>query len=299
MARDFHVLHLYFGHTMMVTGWERPLWGQMDLPLWKVLAKRIFMTFQGCDARMRNVCAKEPISACAKDACKQMVCNHEADQKRARSIAFIARYCEKMFCLNPDLLEFVPGAEFLPYANLENPILYCSGKLTGSKPLIVHAPSDRFIKGTIFVEQASHELQASHPHDLKLVENIPRQEVFQIFRRSSILVDQLLVGWYGGVAVEGMAAGLPVVAYLNEKYLSRIPPEMVAELPIVSATPSTLTTVLAKLLESSSLRDELGQRGRLFVARWHNPVRVGWAMLELYRDPSISFWDVYRVGDNQ
>jgi len=293
-ARRFDVLHLYFGQTMLVTGRQLPFWGQMDLPLWKALGKKVFMTFQGCDARIRGVCLDESISACAPGVCQIGRCNEAADLKRNRVINMISRYCDKLFCLNPDLLQFVPRSEYLPYACLDPSLLRPREKIRNPTPIVVHAPSDRAIKGTHLVEEASLQLQKSHPHEFLLVENLPRSQALAVYAGADIIVDQLFTGWYGGVAVEAMALGLPVVAYLNEKYLSGIPAGMRSEIPIVSATPGTLTEVLARLLENPQDRHQLGERGREFVQRWHHPVKIARRMLDLYRDASLNFWENYR-----
>jgi hypothetical protein len=293
-ARKFDVLHLYFGRTMLLAGSLFPGWGQVDLPLWKAMKKRLFMTFQGCDARLRSVCAHESASACASGVCQVIGCDELRDQKKRCATAILSKYCEKIFCLNPDLLQFVPGAEFLPYVNLGGSLLEPVEKSQSARPVIVHAPTDRAIKGTSFVEKASAELQATHAHQLVLIENVPRREALRIYRTAHVVVDQLHVGWYGGFAVEGMALGLPVVAYLNLKHVQQIPGAMRNELPIVSATPETVAEVLAKLLDNAKWRSELGEQGRRFVERWHHPVKIARRMLQVYETPSISFWDEYR-----
>jgi hypothetical protein len=289
----YDVMHLYFGQTMLLTNIYRPVWGQMDLPLWKLLGKKVFMTFQGCDARMKSLAAREPISACAVWACQQSHCTPEVDALRVRCIKMISRFCDKLFCLNPDLIAYVPGSEFLPYVNLDVGLLERSHVAESNRPTIVHAPTDRPIKGTSFLENASRDLQRTIPHRLRLVENVPRAQAIEMYAGATVLVDQLLCGWYGGVAVEAMALGIPVVAYLNEKHLQEIPSAMRAEIPIVSATPVTVRDVLAELLQRRGWRQELSERGKSYVLRWHHPVKIARRMLQVYQDPSVMFWDGY------
>ena len=71
-------------------------------------------------------------------------------------------------------------------------------------------------------------------------------------------MDQLFAGWYGGVAVEAMALGKPVLAYIRDEDLKFVPSKMASDLPIVRATrhdQSSLQEVLkcrAQLLELAS-----------------------------------------------
>ena len=114
---------------------------------------------------------------------------------------------------------------------------------------------------------------------------IPRNEALAVYRRADILVDQLLAGWYGGLAVELMALGTPVVAYLRQGDLPAVPAEMRSELPVLNASPDTLYDVLREWLgpRRSELR-ELGRRSRGFVERWHDPMRIA----ERVRDDYLS-----------
>jgi glycosyltransferase involved in cell wall biosynthesis len=88
-------------------------------------------------------------------------------------------------------------------------------------------------------------------------------------------VDQLLAGWYGGLAVELMALGKPVISYIRESDLKFIPQEMRKDLPIISAAPATIYSVLKEWL--TVRRDELpkvGQSSRAYVEKWHDPVKI-------------------------
>ena len=80
------------------------------------------------------------------------------------------------------------------------------------------------------------------------------------------LVDELHLGWYGGVAVEGMALGRPVVCFINETdnpYGS--------SLPIERADPATIKDVLAALAGDRARRAALAAEGRAFALAERNP----------------------------
>ncbi len=96
-----------------------------------------------------------------------------------------------------------------------------------------------------------------------------------MYARADLVVDQLLVGWYGGLAVEMMALARPVVAYLREEDLELLPAEMRAEIPVISAEPATIYNVLKDLLTARRGElAEIGRRGREYVQRWHDPLRI-------------------------
>ncbi len=51
--------------------------------------------------------------------------------------------------------------------------------------------------------------------EFTLVEGLHREEAKRLYERADLFVDQLILGWYGGVAVELMALGKPVIAHIR------------------------------------------------------------------------------------
>jgi glycosyltransferase involved in cell wall biosynthesis len=294
--REFDVIHFNFGSTIAPqrVARDRPgtdagtrlrdrvfhaysaAFEQLDLPLLARSGKAIFVTFQGDDARQGDVATALGSIAPLEAAPAHYTPGSDADKRRR--IARFDRYAAGIYALNPDLLHFLPArASFVPYAHVD-PRVWEPPERSGGpqRPLVLHAPTNREIKGTRFVVDAVSRLRADGvDFDFQLVEGLPHAEARALYRRADLVVDQLLVGWYGGLAVELMALERPVVAYLRESDLGWLPPEMRAEIPIVSATPETIHEVLNELLTSRRGElAELGRRGRAYVERWHDPLRI-------------------------
>jgi glycosyltransferase involved in cell wall biosynthesis len=142
--------------------------------------------------------------------------------------------------------------------------------------VVVHAPTDRGVKGTRFVREAVDRLQDEGvPFEYVQVENLPRAEARVQYERADLIVDQLLAGWYGGVGLEGMALGKPVICYIREQDLRFVPERMRAELPVIRATPATIYEVLREWLTKHRHElTEVGLRGRRYAERWHDPMRI-------------------------
>ncbi|HBZ69035.1 MAG TPA: hypothetical protein DEP35_04520 [Deltaproteobacteria bacterium] len=98
-------------------------------------------------------------------------------------------------------------------------------------------------------------------------------------------MDQLLVGWYGGVAVELMALERPVLCFLREDDLRFVPAPMREEIPVVRTTPATVYEVLKEWITASpERRAEQGRRGRRYVERWHDPARIAADLVQAYAE---------------
>ena len=102
------------------------------------------------------------------------------------------------------------------------------------------------MKGTRFVLDAVEKLKAEGvKFRFQLVEGIPRTQARQLFEQADLLIDQLWLGWYGGLSVELMALGRPVICNIRDDGLKFLPPGMASELPIIRSEPATLVSVLA------------------------------------------------------
>lgn len=295
--RDFDVIHFNFGRTMMPVPPDEPpptwrsrafamyarLLELRDLPLLKRAGKAIVVTYQGDDARQGDFSRAHFDISIASHA-EPGYYTATGDAHRRRRIGVVDRYADAIFALNPDLLRVLPPrAEFLPYTSID-PAVWRPVPPAPGPPLVLHAPTHREGKGTRFVLEAVDRLRREGVEfEFELVEGLPRAEARRAYERAHLLVDQVLAGWYGGVAVELMALGKPVIAYIRGDDLDRIPREMREELPVVDASPDTVADVLRRLLTVDRERlSELGERSRAFVERWHDPLAVAARTRETY-----------------
>ena len=117
--------------------------------------------------------------------------------------------------------------------------------------------------------------EKGYSFELELVEGVSNDEARRRYETVDVLVDQLYAGWYGGLAVELMALGKPVLVYLREDDLRFIPSGMKEELPFVRVTPDTIEEGLRTVLDMprSDLL-ALAKKSRAFVERWHDPLSI-------------------------
>ncbi len=249
-----------------------------DLAVLRTLRKTVVMTFQGDDARQGDYCRRNYRVTFAREVAADYY-TARSDRRKRRDIAYIGRHADIIYAVNPDLLNMLPPkARFLAYASVDPqrwaPVYPSSD--TGRCAVVVHAPSHRQVKGTRYVLEAIEQLgRDGVPVEMRLVERVSHSEARRVYESADLVVDQLLAGWYGALAVEAMALGKPVVCYVRDEDLKYIPAEMRQEMPIIRAEPATIYGVLRDWL--SSRRDELadvGRRSRLFVEKWHDPLRI-------------------------
>ncbi len=220
----------------------------LDLPVWKTLGKKIVINYRGSEIRNK----KQPF--------------------------LHAKLADVCLVSTPDLLEFVPHASWLP-----NPIDIHQYRPVYPDPSpemirILHAPSNRDLKGTFHIEEAIERLQSrGYPVELVLLENVSHDVVISELARADIVVDQLILGWYGVFSIEAMATGKPVLCYIKPEMLDRYP-----SLPVISTNATNLCDDLERLIGDGQLRVELGKRGREYIESVHDSQKIGKILLELY-----------------
>lgn len=291
--RDYDVLHYYFGRTSAC--WDdyggRDASWYSDLIAARALGKRIFMTLQGCDARLAGESnRRNAFTPCAEGRCSAFAtCQSTYDADRKWLIDTILPLCDRVFYLNPELGHFVPGATFLPYSSFDWKQFDPQPPSTTGKIRIVHGPSDPRIKGTDLILPALEALKDKYDFELVTVTGKPHREAVEIYRSADIAIDQVLAGWYGGFAVELMALGKPVMCYIREADMPFVPHAFRAAMPILNVRPDHLVDDIGDVLARRAEWPEWSQQGLDFVRKWHDPGRIADAMVACYRSDGRDF----------
>jgi glycosyltransferase involved in cell wall biosynthesis len=261
----YDVFHFNFGQALLPLRARGRVF--TELGLLKRLGKVVLVTFQGCDVRPKIECACN-LAGCAR-----------GDSWRAPNAAAMLRHADRAFFLNPDLRRHLPGARFLPYANIDVHRIEPVPAPDRDEVVVAHLPTDRDVKGTAFVVTAVEELRRDGlPVRLDLVERVPHAEALARMAAADVVVDQLVLGWYGGVSVEAMALGRPVVSRIEEGEPADNP--FGDRLPVVRADAATVRERLRELVADGERRARLGASGRAFALAEHDPRRIARRALE-------------------
>lgn len=290
--REFDVIHYNFGCPILnwggLDGRHRWMAGglggvyaylnnRLELPMMKLAGKVVAVTYQGDDARQGDFSKKQFKINMAQEV-EQGYYSQRSDEGKRRRIVRFSEFADLIYAVNPDLLNVLPpNARFLPYAHIDltswTPIHF--GNILDI-PHVVHAPSHKQTKGTRYLLAAVERLKSEGvPFRFTLVEGMSNSEARIVYESADLLVDQLLAGFYGGVSVELMALGKPVICYIRKSDMHFLPPAMSREMPIIQADPQSIYEVLRQWL--TTRKGELGARGlvgRSYVERWHDPLKI-------------------------
>lgn len=264
-TRRYDVFHFHFGRTLLPCN--------VDLPILKALGKKMVMQYWGSDVRQKSIAERNN---------KFVKVKVENEEQIISNIKGIAKYIDTAIVEDYELHEYVRDY-FKKVVVIRQAVALSEytpviPSVHTKKPVIVHAPSDKRIKGTEYVLEAISRLEKEHDLKFVLVHGMPHRRAKEIYQRADIIVDQLLGGTYGIFAVEAMALGKPVLCYIREDLRGTYP----EELPIVSANPENIYDQLKVLVENGGLRRDLGLRGRDYVERYHDSLKIAKQLIELY-----------------
>lgn len=288
---SYDVYHFNFGSTLL--DFSRKGLNLLELPF--IQKNNIVVTYNGCDARQKyRRMEQTDICACKYPECCNSICmDSKVEQNKRNRIKKFQRYGAKFCTVNPDLMRFLPeGTQFLPYTIAgwdEIRTEYNMVKYNRQKKIrIVHAPTNRVVKGSDIIIDIIKKIQRRFPEKLELVlvENIPNAEAMKIYRTADIIIDQIRVGWYGGFAVEAMKMGKPVIAYINENDLCFIPNEMAKDCmeALISADENNLEDVLRTLMDNIEILKTKNEAQLEYVYKWHDPKYVATITKKIYEE---------------
>ena len=259
------VFHFHFGRTLIPPH-------NLDLPLYRALGKKLVFHYHGCDVRSR----KHMLATHAWSTCTE--CEPFCIPKRQDRILREARqYANAELVSTPDLLESVPTAQQIHVAAWLPD--YEPRPFREVPKLVLHAPTNRLIKGTSHIEAAFAKLRPRFPGiEFRTVEKLPWTRLRDALAECDVFVDQVFMGWYGMVSVEAMALARPALAYLRPEFEPRA-----QGCPLVRITVDTLADDLAAVLSDTPRRRELGEAGRAWVEREHDAHVIARKLVTLYQ----------------
>lgn len=265
--KNIDLFHFHNGETF--------LQGFHDLPLIKKAGKKMVMHHWGSDVRNSKL-TKElnpyPLPP-----------SYFSDEEIHNRLTMTSKYIDTAIVQDYEVLPYVKdyykNVHVLPLAIDIQKFKASYPSIENKKPLLIHAPTNREFKGSDYIEKAIKKLKKSKSFTFKVIEKKSHKEALEMYMKSDIIIDQILCGTYGMLAVEAMAMGKVVVGYIRDDVRKQLP----HELPIVTASPKNIYKVLSELISNPQKCHELGQKGRKYVEEYHDAEKVVKQLISIYK----------------
>ncbi|GAA1970847.1 hypothetical protein [Catenulispora subtropica] len=240
-----------------------------DLPELRRAGIRAGLLFHGSDIRSPDRHVElykfSPFRAPATDADRELT--ETLRRKTAEMAEWVADFDGPVFVSTPDLIDDVPQATWLPVVvDLGQWTEGARPPLEREVPVVVHAPSRPFMKGSDLIEPTLRDLEARGLIEYRRLEHIPQAELVGVVQDADIVLDHFVIGNYGVMTCQAMAAGRVSIANIDARVRGRVP----VEIPTIQADPDTLGEVIEGVLADRDAARAVAATGRAFVQEFHD-----------------------------
>lgn len=224
-------------------------------------------------------------AARVKNAGAAIVCHYHGEDLRTRGVL---PGLDKLSDLNLtnelDLMRKHPDIHylFLPFDLDDFRRRHCAESDGGRLPLVSHAPTNRFYKGSDVIIPVCRRLEKEKKIRFRLIENMPHEQALKLKSRSDIFIDQIgdRGGWgYGMNSLESLALGICTVSEMNEAYQKFIPDH-----PFINANAKNLYEVLTNIAGDERLLREKREAGPEWIRKYHDIESVGESLYQYYAE---------------
>lgn len=191
----------------------------------------------------------------------------------------VARAGVPTFVSTPDLLEWLPSATWCPV--VVDPRRWAAGgrsERTPGPPVVAHAPSQRWLKGTDRIEPVLWRLHAQGVIDYRPAAGIPHAAMPAFLSEADIVLDQFALGSYGVAACEALAGGRLVIGHVDASTRARVRDATGLELPVHEATIESLEGELRRAAAEPEAFAAVRAAGPQFVEAVHDGRRSALAL---------------------
>lgn len=271
----YNTFHFYFGRTLLEN--------QKDLKLYRLFGKKVIMEHLGNDVRNYQLLVERYNLPKHHHFYKNMEVHDAKVEKRLNYEDKFIDY--RMVCLPPHV-DFLNSYGFktkaiLPLAIDIKQFTYMPKTQNKEAITIMHAPTNRIFKGTEYIEKAIDKLKnEGYKIELNLVEGVTHEELIEEYKKCDLFIDQISVGWYGTAALEAMAIGRPVCAFIDERYFEYI--DYSEDIPVLNINKENVTEKLREIIQSKENLPDIGKKSRKFVENYHDKSSVANYLFQIY-----------------
>ena len=294
----FDVFHFFSGETILPRKLRR-----FEFAAYKLFGKRLIMHFVGSDLRNEDYLRWREKHIAEFLAGEDNPDKSSAWQKKL--IRDSEKYADHIIVSTPDLARLISGAEVYPVMldvdKFREEVAAASASLPPGDPeeiVILHCPSNIKLKGTPRIHEVLKKISAETKYRVRLIlpaESKPdtgltystsRYDLFRYYSQADIVIDQLLIGWYGLQTVEALALGKVAVCYIEDSLQQHLYPGC----PIVQADHNSLEAALLKCIEQVAAGRRPGKEQAEWVKRYHT--------IEHNHEPLLRAWQVTNKKSN-
>lgn len=252
----YDIFHFLSGETILTRKLRR-----FELATYKLFGKKVIMHFVGSDIRSENYLNYKNTNI--KDFLDKKIVRNKTEKWQDRLIKDANKYSFKIIVSTPDLLNIIPNAIYYPVVVSESFLTKGIRKRkTVDEPItILHSPSGikkTTLKGSDYIIKTLERIANKEKYKMELIlpstevkiretnYSATRYEIFEQLMDVDIVIDQMIIGWYGLLAIESLAKGAEVISYIEDDLLKHT----FSDTPIINANINTLEQIIENTIDN-------------------------------------------------
>ncbi|MCL1897199.1 MAG: hypothetical protein FWG16_00015 [Micrococcales bacterium] len=170
------------------------------------------------------------------------------------------------FVTTLDMIDFVPGAKWLPIVVSPADLAPAPPWEPGQRLKVAHAPSSGLLKGSHWIDQQMGRLEELGVIEYSRITGVAPERMPGLLRQMDVVIDQIVLGNVGVLAVQTMAAGRISLGLLTPGVRRRYP----VDPPLISVDPLTLSDVVWQIAKDPASFQSLAAAGPTFARQFHD-----------------------------
>jgi hypothetical protein len=267
----YEIIHSHFMVSVTRSGWEWPLLARMG--------RKFVVHYRGCEIRdrERNMALHPEVNICQECDYRPYVCQSPFNVAR-RPLA--ARYGSAFLVTTPDLLDFVPQAEHIPFFITRPDPPARRPRPAGAPFKIVHATNHPGIEGSRQIRAAIATLTAKGlAIDFVELNGVPHARVLEELADADVSIGKMKMGYYANLQVESLAAGVPAITSIRHEFQT----DAIRRSGLVLTTLGGLAETLEHLIVNRRALAERQAVARASVLELHDTATLARRYADLYR----------------
>lgn len=266
----YEVVHSHFMLTPSLDAWE--------FRVLKKLGRKIVIHYRGCEIRdwRKNMALHPRMNICQDCDYNRVPCTRP-DTLRRRKV--VRKYGDRFLVTTPDMKDFVPDAEHLPFFSPDVPALESSHAPRKTLKL-VHVTNHPGIEGTAIIQTAVESLR-KHGFEIELVflKGVSHAAVLAAYADADLAIGKMKMGYYANAQIESLAYGLPTLTHIRPEFLT---PEL-EQSGLILTNLDDLEKTLEYYLTHPEALAEKRAVARASAYALHDNVKIVDRLLNIYR----------------
>lgn len=270
----YEVFHLHFGHTISPNGWE--------FRILKCIGRRIIVQYRGCDIRTRrkNYLVNPKVNIC-EDCDYSFACEKTTVETKRKASLELGDY---FLVTTPDLRDFIPGAEQMPFLTYPNSVFEkSSGCSIRNKNAIkiVHVTNHPGIEGTKHILNSIARINGRDGKNINFVflKGVPNSVYIKELENADLSIGKMKMGYYANAQIESLMMGVPAITWVRAELLTK----EIRESGLIICSLNNLEETLRFYINHPEELREKRKIAKESVLKLHNNSEICGRLKEIYQ----------------